>query len=88
MGKQCFTCSHKIVTEITSLEQKRAIYKEEAAKGNYDSYVGEQDYHCKLTGERISQTEPACDNYFEDKWANKIRTIIAKNAEALQKELK
>ncbi len=87
MKKECFTCVNKISTEITSIEQRRIIYREEREDGNNDPYVGDLDYHCKITGKRIHQIDPACENYSGDDIMEAIRKDIAKTAKKLREEL-
>ena len=87
MKRECFTCSNKLSTEITSVERKRAIYKELQDDGNPDPFVGDMEYHCKVTGKRISQTDQACNHYSADALRETIRKDLARVAKKLREEL-
>lgn len=86
MGKECFTCSNKISTELTQ-EQRNQMKEEATARGEKWPRIPERIYHCKVTGNRIRQTDPACDNYSVDADLAGIRKMISETATKLRKEL-
>ena len=45
------------------------------------------EFHCKVTGKKIRQIDPACDEYDGDNFMEDIRMEIAKTARKLRKEL-
>jgi hypothetical protein len=86
MGKECFTCSNKLSTELTQKQRKQM--KEEAIEaGEKCLRIPEMIFHCKITGKRISQIDPACEHYSDDADLVDIRKMIAKTATKLRKEL-
>lgn len=85
MGKECFTCSNKIITKLT--QEQRKEMKENIAKGEKWSRIPEMIFHCKVSGKRINQTDPACEHYLDDDDLVDMRKMIAKTATKLRKEL-
>lgn len=86
MGKECFTCSNKISTELTN-EHRKEMKEEAIARGEKWPTIPEMIFHCKVTNKRISQIDPACEDYSDDANLVDIRKIIAKTATKLRKEL-
>lgn len=86
MRKECFTCGNKISTELTQ-EQRKQMRDEEIANGIKFPRIPEMIFHCKLTGKRISQIDPACENYTADDVMVDMRKMIAETATKLRKEL-
>ena len=86
MGKECFTCSNKISTELTN-EQRKEMKEEAIARGEKWPRIPEMIFHCKVTGNRISQIDPACEHYSGDNFMESVRKDIAKTAKKLREEL-
>ena len=86
MGKECFTCSNKLSTELTQ-EQRKQMKEEAIAAGEKWPRIPEMIFHCKVSGKRISQIDPACEHYSDDADLVDIRKMIAKTATKLRKEL-
>ena len=86
MGKECFTCSNKISTELTD-GQRKEMRKEAIAMGEKWPRIPEMIFHCKVTGIRISQIDPACEHYSADADLVDIRKMLAETASKLRKEL-
>lgn len=87
MGKECFTCANKLSTELTQ-EERKEMRDAEKAKGVKFPRIPEMIFHCKVTGKRINQTDPACDDYQGDELMVDLRKQIAKTAKRLREELK
>ena len=85
MKKECFTCSNKLSTELTQ-EQRKQMKEEATARGEKWPRIPEMIFHCKVTGNRISQINPACEHYSDDADLVDIRKMIAKTATKLRKE--
>lgn len=86
MGKECFTCSNKISTELTN-EQRKEMKDEAIARGEKWPRIPEMMFHCKVTGNRISQIDPACEHYSGDNFMESVRKDIAKTAKKLREEM-
>ena len=86
MGKQCFTCANKLSKEL-SAEEKKDIEIINLANNNPYKRIPEMIFNCKVSGERINQTDPACNDYESDKFMEDIRVEISKTARKLRKEL-
>lgn len=86
MRQECFTCSNKLSTELTP-EQRKRMLEEELTKGVTFPQIPEMIFHCKVTGNRISQIDPACEHYSEHADFVDLRNQIAKIASKLRKEL-
>lgn len=86
MGKECFTCSNKISTELTD-EQRKEMKEEAIAMGEKWPRIPEMIFHCKVSGKRISQIDPACEHYSDDADLVDIRKMLAKTAKKLREEL-
>jgi len=86
MGKECFTCSNKISTELTN-EQRKEMKEEAIARGEKWPHIPEMIFHCKVSGKRISQIDPACESYSDDKDLVDIRKMLAKSAKKLREEM-
>lgn len=86
MRKECFTCVNKLSTELTEEERKK-IRDTEKAMGVRFPRVSKMIFHCKITGKRINQTDPACDDYQGDDLLLDIRKGITETAKKLRQEL-
>ncbi len=86
MGKECFTCSNKISTELTD-EQRKEMKEEAIAMGEKWPRIPEMIFHCKVSGKRISQIDPACEHYSDDADLVDIQKMLAKTAKKLREEL-
>lgn len=86
MKRQCFTCSNKESTELTQ-EQRKEMRNEEIAKGARFPRIPEMIFHCKVTGKRISQIDPACQSYNGDDNLLGVRKMISETASKLREEL-
>jgi len=86
MKKECFTCSNKISTELTN-EQKKEMKEEAIARGEKWPRIPEMIFHCKVTGSRISQIDPACEYYSSDSLMESVRKDIAQTAKNLREEI-
>ena len=86
MGKECFTCAHKLSTDLTK-EQRKDMRDEEISKGVKWPRIPEMIFHCLITKKRISQIDPACDKYKGDDFMEEVRTEISKSAKKLREEL-
>lgn len=86
MGKECFTCMNKLTTELTP-EQRKQMREDEIKKGVKFPRIPELIFHCKITGKRISQIDPACEDYSDKPDMVDIKKMIAKTATKLRNEL-
>jgi hypothetical protein len=86
MGKECFTCSNKISTELTN-EQRKEMKEEAIARGKKWPRIPEMIFHCKVSGKQISQIDPACEHYSGNDMMESLRGDIAKTAKKLREEL-
>lgn len=68
MGKQCFTCSNKLVRELTNDERKQ-MRKDGVSL--FD--IPDNEYKCKVSGKLIKQIDPACEHYEGHQLLEKIR---------------
>lgn len=84
--KECFTCSNKLSTELTQ-EQRKQMKEEAVVRGEKWPRIPEMIFHCKVTGKRISQIDPACEHYSDASDLVEIRKMIAKTASKLRKGL-
>lgn len=81
MRKKCFTCAHKISREL-SKDERKELYRQ-----NPTGFVGEMEFTCGISGEKIRQIDPACEHYSGDIIMESIRKDIAKTARKLREEL-
>lgn len=86
MKRECFTCSHKVSTELTKDERKK-LKEELDSNGVKYIRIPEMIFHCKLSGMQINQTDDACDHYLGDKVMEDIRKDLSKIAMNLRKNL-
>jgi len=84
--KECFTCANKISTELTA-DQRKEMKEHAIAIGEKLTRIPEMIFHCKVSGLKISQIDPACENYSGDSFMEGMRVEIAKTAKKLRKEL-
>lgn len=87
MKKECFTCANKISTELTD-EQRKEMRTEAIARGEKWPRIPEMIFHCKVTGKRIKQIDPACESYSDDPVLVDVCKMISKTAKKLREELK
>lgn len=86
MKKECFTCRFKLSDDITD-KQKEEIRLEAKNNGVRFPYIPSLIFHCKITGKRINQTDPACNKYKGDDGMEDLRKHIAVTAKKLRKKL-
>lgn len=86
MKKKCFTCSNKLTTEL-SQEQRKQMREEEISRGVRFPRIPELIFHCKVTGLRINQIDPACEHYKDNPETVYIRKMISETASKLRREL-
>ena len=88
MGKECFTCAHKDSRDLTKEERDELQRQHVEKTGRKTLFIPEMEFTCKVSGLKINQTDPACDDYSGDAMMEDIRKQIAKTAAKLRKELK
>ena len=87
MGKECFTCAHKDSREL-SKEERDELQRQHVEKtGRKTLFIPEMEFTCKVSGNKIHQTDPACEHYSGDNVMEQIRKDIAITARRLRKEL-
>ena len=68
--------------------EKRNEMKEEAiARGEKCPRIPEMIFHCKVTGNRVGQIDPACEHYSGDNFMESVRKDISKTAKKFREEL-
>jgi hypothetical protein len=87
MGKECFTCAHKISRELSKEERKQLSDDYFKEHGRHTLLIPEMEFTCSVSGKKISQIDPACEHYSGDSFMESVRKDIAKTARKLREEL-
>lgn len=87
MGKECFTCAHKISRELSKEERDDLQRKHIEETGRKSLLIPEMEFTCGVSGKKISQIDPACEYYSGDETLESIRKQLAKTARKLREEL-
>ena len=86
--KECFTCQHKESRELTKEERKELGRLHFEKTGRHTLFIPEMEFKCRLSGNKISQIDPACDKYEGDNFMEDMRKSLSDTATKLRKELR
>lgn len=87
MGKECFTCSHKLSRELSKEERDELQRDHVRETGRKTFLIPEMEFTCNVTGKKIKQIDPACEEYSPNALMVSIRKDIATTAKKLREEL-
>lgn len=87
MGKECFTCANKISRELSKEERDELQRQHVERTGRKTLFIPELEFKCSVSGNIISQIDPACENYTGDQLMEIIRKDISNTAKKLRQEL-
>lgn len=87
MGKECFTCTHKMCRNLSKEERDELQKKHIEETGRKTLFIPDMEFTCDIDGKKINQTDIACENYNGDEIMELIRKDIAKTAKKLRKGL-
>ena len=83
---ECFTCIHKRGTFFTQ-DERDEIKKKLRANGDKYAIAPECEFHCNLTGKKISQIDPACEDYCDDESMVDIRNGMSAVIKKMSSEI-
>lgn len=87
MRKECFTCANKLSRDL-SKEERDELQRQHIEKtGKKTLFIPEMEFTCKVSGKKISQIDPACDQYSGDPLMEDMRKSLSDTCRKLREEL-